>query len=233
MDESISRRSEPGPLARRLVRRRRRRVGRLSSGHVSRKAHGTRPAPLTDELMSFQSENERPPSARKWSARSMSSRAGRDGAVSPDGCTGAGIWGPPVRGSAGPQRSRAGVLRSRLDRGGRARPRDPLGHEDVVGMSRVTVSPPARGRAQHRPRHGRRRDPGARLRLLGKARTPAIPVYRGPEDELPAEELRLQHRALDLRRRELQENLLLRHRLVLETRNYLTGSASSRSRRRS
>jgi aspartyl-tRNA synthetase len=63
----------------------------------------------------------------------------------------------------------------------------------------------------------------ARLRVLGKARTPAIPVYRGPEDELPAEELRLQHRALDLRRPELQENLLLRHRLVLETRNYLSG----------
>jgi aspartyl-tRNA synthetase len=60
-----------------------------------------------------------------------------------------------------------------------------------------------------------------RLTRLGKAKTPVIPVYRGPEDELPAEELRLQNRALDLRRKELQDNLFLRHRLVLETRNYL------------
>jgi aspartyl-tRNA synthetase len=61
------------------------------------------------------------------------------------------------------------------------------------------------------------------LRRLTNADTPAIPVYRGPGDELPSEELRLMHRVLDLRRTELQENLKLRHRLVLACRNYLDG----------
>ena len=56
---------------------------------------------------------------------------------------------------------------------------------------------------------------------LSKARTPEIPVYRSPEDELPSEDLRLRHRVLDLRRFELQRNLELRHRLVLAVRNYM------------
>ena len=60
-----------------------------------------------------------------------------------------------------------------------------------------------------------------RAERLTKARTPEIPVYRGPEDELPSEELRLRHRVLDLRRPELQRNLALRHRLVLAVRNYM------------
>ena len=60
-----------------------------------------------------------------------------------------------------------------------------------------------------------------KLERLSKADTPAIPVYRSPEDELPSEELRLQHRILDLRRTDLQRNLDLRHRLTLECRNYM------------
>lgn len=59
------------------------------------------------------------------------------------------------------------------------------------------------------------------MRRFSAAATPAIPVYRAPEEELPSEELRLRHRVLDLRRPELQANLALRHRLVLATRNYL------------
>ena len=60
------------------------------------------------------------------------------------------------------------------------------------------------------------------IRVLGPAVTPAIPVARGKGEKLPAEELRLRHRYLDLRRSELQATLVLRHRLLQETRRYLT-----------
>jgi aspartyl-tRNA synthetase len=49
-----------------------------------------------------------------------------------------------------------------------------------------------------------------------------IPVARGKGEQLAAEELRLRHRYLDLRRDELQRNLVLRHRLMQTTRGYLT-----------
>ncbi|MGQ0712954.1 MAG: aspartate--tRNA ligase [Gemmatimonadaceae bacterium] len=58
------------------------------------------------------------------------------------------------------------------------------------------------------------------LRVVGPAATPAIPVARGKGELLPAEELRLRHRHLDLRRPELQRNLILRHRLMQATRRY-------------
>ena len=57
--------------------------------------------------------------------------------------------------------------------------------------------------------------------LIGPAETPAIPVARGKGEKLAAEELRLRHRHLDLRRAELQENIVLRHRLQQTTRRYL------------
>ena len=60
----------------------------------------------------------------------------------------------------------------------------------------------------------------ASLRVVGPAVTPAIPVARGKGEVLPAEELRLRHRHLDLRRPELQRNLILRHRLMQATRRY-------------
>jgi aspartyl-tRNA synthetase len=95
-----------------------------------------------------------------------------------------------------------------------------LGHEDVIRIE---------GTVELRPESARNAELGtgdiefraSRLERLSDAVTPAIPVYRTPDDELPAEELRLQHRVLDLRRAELQGNLVLRHRLVLAARNYL------------
>lgn len=60
------------------------------------------------------------------------------------------------------------------------------------------------------------------IRTVGPAVTPAIPVARGKGEKLPAEELRLRHRHLDLRRPELQAALILRHRLAQVTRRFLS-----------
>ncbi|HEX5973495.1 MAG TPA: aspartate--tRNA ligase, partial [Gemmatimonadaceae bacterium] len=60
------------------------------------------------------------------------------------------------------------------------------------------------------------------LRIVGPADTPTIPVARGRSEQLPAEELRLRYRFLDLRREELQRNIILRHRLLQRTRRYLS-----------
>ena len=61
------------------------------------------------------------------------------------------------------------------------------------------------------------------VRVLARAETPAIPVARGKGEKLAAEELRLRYRHLDLRRAELQQNIVLRHRLQQTTRKYLDG----------
>lgn len=95
-----------------------------------------------------------------------------------------------------------------------------FGQEDVIEVRGEVVARPepnpelATGEVELR---------GVQVRRLNAAATPAIPVYRAPEEEAPSEELRLRHRVLDLRRPELQRNLALRHRLVLATRNYLDG----------
>ncbi|MEO8634098.1 MAG: aspartate--tRNA ligase [Gemmatimonadales bacterium] len=60
------------------------------------------------------------------------------------------------------------------------------------------------------------------LAIVGPAETPAIPVARKEGEELPAEELRLKHRILDLRRPELLQNLQLRHRLMQRARQVLS-----------
>src|SRR5690606_39650293 len=95
-----------------------------------------------------------------------------------------------------------------------------LGHEDVVLVQGV-LSP--RPEANPELPTGALELRAARVERLSAARTPAIPVYRGPEEDAPSEELRLRHRVLDLRRPEMQRALELRHKLVLATRNYLDG----------
>jgi len=60
------------------------------------------------------------------------------------------------------------------------------------------------------------------LKVVGPATPPAIPVARARNENLAAEELRLRHRFLDLRRTELQENIILRHRLMQVTRRFLS-----------
>ncbi len=92
------------------------------------------------------------------------------------------------------------------------------GHEDVVRVEGEVV---VRPEANPEMATGEIELRATKVERLSAADTPAIPVYRGPEDELPSEELRLRHRVLDLRRPELQANLALRHRLVLATRVYL------------
>jgi aspartyl-tRNA synthetase len=94
-----------------------------------------------------------------------------------------------------------------------------LGAETVVLVS---------GRVELRPEPSRDPDLTSRevevhvtgLEIIGPAQTPAIPVARKEKEDLPAEELRLRHRVLDLRRPELQDNLILRHRLMQATRRY-------------
>ena len=60
------------------------------------------------------------------------------------------------------------------------------------------------------------------IRIVGPATVPAIPVARGKGESLAAEELRLRHRYLDLRRPELQASIVLKHRLMQTTRRHLS-----------
>jgi aspartyl-tRNA synthetase len=62
------------------------------------------------------------------------------------------------------------------------------------------------------------------LDVLSAADTPPIPVAPSAGDELPAEELRLRYRYLDLRRAELQDALHVRHRALQLARATLTAA---------
>ncbi len=101
---------------------------------------------------------------------------------------------------------------------GRARA---LGSETVVLVEGDVVARPA---AMRNPElaSGAIEVHATTLEVAGPAVTPAIPVAQGKTDELPSEELRLKHRHLDLRRPELQANLLLRHRLLQRARRTLS-----------
>ena len=94
--------------------------------------------------------------------------------------------------------------------------------ETVVLVSGTVVERPPEG---HNPdlATGDVEVRGLTLSVVGPAVIPAIPVARGRGDKLAAEELRLKYRILDLRRAELQANLILRHRLLQRARQTMTG----------
>jgi aspartyl-tRNA synthetase len=62
----------------------------------------------------------------------------------------------------------------------------------------------------------------ASLDVLSESLTPPIPVAQAGDDELPAEDLRLRYRYLDLRRRELQRSLRVRHEAFQVVRRQLS-----------
>jgi aspartyl-tRNA synthetase len=91
-----------------------------------------------------------------------------------------------------------------------------LSPEDVIRV-RGTVRPRAEGQANPDLPSGEVELKVTELEILTHAETPPFVV----EDRTQAsEELRLTHRPLDLRRPEMMRNLVLRHRVVAETRRY-------------
>jgi aspartyl-tRNA synthetase len=96
-----------------------------------------------------------------------------------------------------------------------------LGSESVILITGEVVARPEQMRNAELPT-GDIEIRGKTLRLVGPAETPAIPVARNRGEPLPAEELRLKYRHLDLRRPELRDNIVLRHRLMQATRGFLS-----------
>jgi aspartyl-tRNA synthetase len=98
---------------------------------------------------------------------------------------------------------------------------DRLGAETVVELEGLVAARPGE-MVNHDIDSGEIEVHVTALRVVGPAATPAIPVARGKDEKLAAEELRLKHRILDLRRPELQANLMLRHRLLQVARETMT-----------
>ncbi len=122
-------------------------------------------------------------------------------------------------------RDREGIVQVSFDP--RWTPAEVLRGAAAVGVESVVL---VEGEVGARPAEARNADlatgevevRAATLMTLGPAATPAIPVARTRGEEPAAEELRLRHRVLDLRRPELQANLVLRHRLLQATRRHLS-----------
>ncbi|NWG01886.1 MAG: aspartate--tRNA ligase [Syntrophaceae bacterium] len=91
-----------------------------------------------------------------------------------------------------------------------------LRNEYVIGVQGRVVLRPA-GTANPKLRTGEIEILAKELKILNVAKTPPFPI----EDEAEiAEETRLKYRYLDLRRPGLQQNLILRHQVAKEVRNY-------------
>ncbi|MCA9024143.1 MAG: aspartate--tRNA ligase [Planctomycetaceae bacterium] len=91
-----------------------------------------------------------------------------------------------------------------------------LRHEDVIQVTGDVVS---RGEGNINPKlaTGEIELRARKLTILNKSRTPP---FEPNGESLPNEELRLQYRFIDLRRRALQRNLTLRHQICKATRDY-------------
>jgi aspartyl-tRNA synthetase len=96
-----------------------------------------------------------------------------------------------------------------------------LSSETVILVSGVVAARPS-GQRNPEMATGEVEVRATELRVVGPAAPPAIPVARVRGEEPAAEELRLRHRHLDLRRPELYRNLELRHRLMLRARRELS-----------
>ena len=98
-----------------------------------------------------------------------------------------------------------------------------LGTESVVLITgEVVARPPEMQNAELAT--GEIEVRGKTMRVVGPAETPVIPVARNRGEPLAAEELRLRHRHLDLRRPELRDNIVLRHHLMQATRGFLSAA---------
>ncbi|HMG71186.1 MAG TPA: aspartate--tRNA ligase [Gemmatimonadaceae bacterium] len=121
-------------------------------------------------------------------------------------------------------RDRAGLVQVSFDP--KATPADVIERAGKLGLETVIT---VEGEVMSRPIEMRNAEMetgeievrASDFRIVGPADTPAIPVARGRGEKLPAEELRLKHRNLDLRRSDLQKNLILRHKLQQTTRRFL------------
>jgi aspartyl-tRNA synthetase len=96
-----------------------------------------------------------------------------------------------------------------------------VGAESVVLVTGIVTLRPAEAQNDEMPT-GEVEVRAIDLEVVGPSTTPPIPVWRTKGEDLPAEELRLLHRHLDLRRPEIARNLMLRHRLLQRTRAVLT-----------
>ena len=121
-------------------------------------------------------------------------------------------------------RDRAGILQVSFDPA--AAPAEvvkearALGPEDVIQVEgTVEVRPGGKGNAELATGDVELR--AESLTILQRADPLPIPVFRSPDEELPMEDLRLRYRYLDLRRPELQRNLLMRHKAARSVRGFL------------
>ena len=127
----------------------------------------------------------------------------------------AGPWGHPLHRFTGSvwqdaNRVRAGGWGGPVGRVARVRA------EDVIQVMGLTAVRPA-GTVNPRMRTGEIEVRAAKYTILNKSKTPP---FAPSHADLPNEEIRLEHRYLDLRREPMQRALLLRHRIIKLMRDY-------------